>query len=118
MAVEMWTVQELELLVEDGISAFKRIGDVCNKMRRAEVSEIALQARTAMTIYRQTLVRLSGTIESEFQDQLNCKKTGMTPAWQMNQRKVEAARNRKAAAAKDKEVRRKDIKPREEEERK
>ena len=106
MSLEKWKVQELELLSQSLILAGERIAKTTAEMRKANYLELVLQARAAMTVYRPNLVRLAGTIDSEFRDQYGCSVTGGVPSWQMNQKKVEARKAKETAVTADKSKRR------------
>lgn len=111
MSLEVWKVEELEMLSKTLEIAYREIADVCAEMRRHNYLSLVLQARAANTTYRPAIARLAAGIKNEFRDQYSCSITGGIPNWQMNQRKVHARRERDAKKNKDKTARRKTIKP-------
>lgn len=111
MSLEVWKVEEMEMLSSELLIAGRKIAEVCAEMRKKNYLSLVLQARAAQTTYRPAISRLAAGIENEFRDQYNCSITGAIPSWQMNQKKVDARRERDAKKKKDKTTRRKEIKP-------
>lgn len=109
MSLESWTVDELELLSSNLIIAGREIAETCAEMRKHNYLELVLQARSAQTVYMPTISKLAGTIKSEFRDQHGCSVTGRIPAWQLNQKKIEARRERDILKGDDKVARRKGV---------
>ena len=95
MAMKPWTAEQLQSVSNDLAYAAKKFGEIADAMREKEFQELTLQADAAFGIYRSTLVKLAGDVETEFRDQYRCSLTNETPRWKANQ-KIIAARKKAA----------------------
>ena len=97
MAMKPWTAEQIQSVSNDLAYAAKKFGEIADAMREKEFQELTLQADAAFGIYRSTLVKLAGDVETEFRDQYRCSQTGETPRWKINQKMI-AARKKAAPA--------------------
>lgn len=95
----------MEMLSEALGQAKREIDETTAEMRRRNYLSLVLQARAVMTVYRPVISKFAASIKAEFRDQYGCSVNGGTPAWQLNQKKVEARAERNKSRAADKSSR-------------
>ena len=85
-----WNAEQIQSVSNDLAPAAKKFGEIADEMRAKAFPELTLQADAAFGIFRSTLVKLAGDVETEFRDQYRCSKTGETPRWKINQKMIAA----------------------------
>jgi hypothetical protein len=99
MAMNAWTADEIELVAAELEYAASKFRSIVAEMRSKQFDALNLQAQAAFGVYTSTIVKLSGTAESEFRDQYRCAKSGETPRWKQNQIAIELRTKRNANLA-------------------
>lgn len=95
MAMEKWQAKELRVFGESLMSAGRKIMNTADMMSEEKFTDLVLQARTAIVTYAPAIVALASLVESEFIDQRDALRFGRPPRWLVNQKKIEAKKEKK-----------------------
>lgn len=90
MAMKEWTATELVAVADDLSYVANQLRATAAQMQEKEIHALVLQAEAAFGVYRATLVKLGGDVESEFRDQYRASQMGTLPRWKINKKIVEA----------------------------
>ena len=96
MAMKEWSADDLEGVAEDLNFVSAKLQHIATEMRSKKFEALTLQADAAFGVYRATLVKLAGDVDTEFRDQYRCSLTGEVPRWKRNQKAIQARREAKA----------------------